>query len=105
MAPVQVVQAKCPHCQNLLRIPADWLSRTMRCKFCKNTFQASAELPLATNVTAAAPVNTPASAAPIAMPASAMQQGAPPVAPRPSSGDPFGFDDASPEPRPSIARP
>lgn len=35
-----VVQASCPHCQNVLRIPADWLDKPMRCKFCRNTFEA-----------------------------------------------------------------
>lgn len=30
----RVVQAKCPGCQNMLRIPADWLSETIRCKRC-----------------------------------------------------------------------
>ena len=36
----QVVQARCPHCQNVLRIPQEWLTQPMRCKHCKNTFQA-----------------------------------------------------------------
>src|SRR4051812_24761908 len=36
----QVVQAKCPHCKNILRIPADWLDKPMRCKHCHQTFQA-----------------------------------------------------------------
>jgi phage FluMu protein Com len=34
-----VVQAKCPQCQKVLRIPADWLKQTMRCKHCGQTFQ------------------------------------------------------------------
>lgn len=37
---VQVVQAKCPHCKNVLRIPADWISRPMKCKHCQKVFQA-----------------------------------------------------------------
>jgi hypothetical protein len=39
-----VVQATCPHCRNVLRIPADWLDKPMRCKFCKNTFEARARV-------------------------------------------------------------
>ncbi|MCI0640031.1 MAG: caspase family protein [Gemmataceae bacterium] len=34
----QVVQANCPSCKNTLRIPADWLSQPMKCKFCQNIF-------------------------------------------------------------------
>ena len=37
---MNIVQARCPFCKNLLRIPADWLERPMRCKHCKNIFQA-----------------------------------------------------------------
>ncbi|MCI0463336.1 MAG: caspase family protein [Gemmataceae bacterium] len=35
----QVVQARCPHCQNVLNIPADWLHQPMRCRFCQQVFQ------------------------------------------------------------------
>lgn len=38
----QVVQACCPGCKESLRIPADWLNRTMRCKHCGLMFQARA---------------------------------------------------------------
>ncbi|HZZ81127.1 MAG TPA: caspase family protein [Gemmataceae bacterium] len=101
----QVVQARCPHCQNVLRIPPEWLTKPMRCKFCRNTFQAKSRSSssASTNVQTAAP--TPATKAnapiPIAEPSTAYQT-APPVAPRPStppapprssSGDPFGFDE------------
>ncbi|MCI0377052.1 MAG: caspase family protein [Gemmataceae bacterium] len=34
----QVVQAICPACKNTLRIPADWLSQPMKCKFCQGIF-------------------------------------------------------------------
>lgn len=37
---MQVVKAKCPHCRNLLRIPAAWISQAMKCKHCHNLFQA-----------------------------------------------------------------
>src|SRR5687767_10840175 len=30
----QVVQAKCPGCQKLLRIPSDWARQAFRCKHC-----------------------------------------------------------------------
>ena len=36
----QVVQAKCPNCNNVLRIPAEWLHQPMRCKYCQHVFQA-----------------------------------------------------------------
>src|SRR5438094_6646101 len=35
-----IVQAKCPGCHQLLRIPADWLQQPMRCKHCGVTFRA-----------------------------------------------------------------
>ncbi len=35
----QVIQAKCPHCQQMLRIPAAWLNMPMKCKHCKQIFQ------------------------------------------------------------------
>ncbi len=38
-----IVQAKCPGCQQLLRIPADWLQQPMRCKHCGTMFQARAK--------------------------------------------------------------
>lgn len=39
----QVVQANCPFCKVLLRIPAEWLDRPMRCKHCRQIFQARAQ--------------------------------------------------------------
>ena len=39
------VQATCPGCQRVLRIPADWLGRTMRCKFCGNVMLAQRKVP------------------------------------------------------------
>jgi hypothetical protein len=65
----QVVQAKCPHCKNTLRIPADWVHKAMRCKFCKQTFH-SRQQPAPQNA-AAVPV-------------------------RRESADPFAFDDDTP---------
>src|SRR5439155_25400860 len=40
----QVVQAKCPGCQRVLRIPADWMQASMRCKHCGLVFQAKPKL-------------------------------------------------------------
>jgi hypothetical protein len=42
---MNIVQARCPHCKNQLRIPADWLEKPMRCKHCRNTFQAKPKTP------------------------------------------------------------
>ncbi len=30
----QVLQAKCPGCNKVLRIPADWVNQSIRCKHC-----------------------------------------------------------------------
>src|SRR5262249_44210436 len=35
-----IVEARCPGCANLLRIPADWLHDSLRCKHCHTIFQA-----------------------------------------------------------------
>ncbi len=95
----QVVQAKCPFCQNVLRIPADWLAQPMRCKYCKQVIQAKPPAgTLATPITAsAAQANVAVAAPPEA--ATAVVAGAPP---RRSSGDPFSFDEG-PEPEPIAA--
>lgn len=76
----QVIQSKCPKCQNVLRIPADWIGKSMRCKHCKEVFQAQAR--------AAVPV-----AAAVAKPAVAVAR---PASARPAAnGDPFAFDDTA----------
>src|SRR5262245_41876447 len=36
----QIVQAKCPGCKNVLRIPADYLHRPLKCKHCGTVIQA-----------------------------------------------------------------
>jgi hypothetical protein len=36
----RVVQARCPSCKNVLRIPAEWLTQPMKCKHCLQIFQA-----------------------------------------------------------------
>ncbi len=35
-----VVQAKCPACKQVLRIPANWVQQTLKCKHCGATIQA-----------------------------------------------------------------
>src|SRR5438128_2681323 len=101
-----VIQAKCPHCSNVLRIPADWLDKAMRCKFCKNTFQAKAKDPAPANGYAKVPVAKPANPIPVAKPAGAVQASAPvAVASRPASGERFDFPDNDPSLPPSVAKP
>src|SRR5262249_55218365 len=66
-----VVQARCPYCRNVLRIPADWIVQPMRCKFCHNLIQARAKAPAVAPVAAAAapPVAVGVGAPPVAAPA------------------------------------
>ena len=90
----QTVQAKCPHCRNVLRIPSEWLNKSMRCKHCKQTFQAKAKSSDAVPIAAPAPkakANPPVTVAQPAKSATPIAVGAPPMK---SSGDPFSFDDA-----------
>ncbi len=78
-----VVQATCPGCKKVLRIPAHWLNQAIRCKYCRMVIQArpdgapaappappsaparSAPLPVA-EVAAPVPVAAPPAAVPIA---------------------------------------
>jgi hypothetical protein len=91
---MQVVQAKCPHCQNVLRIPADWLAKPMRCKFCKQVIQAKAN---GAATTAAAPAAAPAQVK--------NRQPAPAATPARRGGGVFSFeDDQDPTPAP-VRRP
>src|SRR5262245_59142195 len=61
---MNIVQAPCPHCKNTLRIPVGWLDKPMRCKFCKNTFQARPKA----SETAAIPGKAPSPVEPQAPP-------------------------------------
>jgi hypothetical protein len=36
----EAIQAKCPGCQKVLRIPANWIGQAIRCKHCGTTVQA-----------------------------------------------------------------
>ena len=77
-----VVQLKCPHCQNTLRVPADWVDRPVRCKHCQQVFQARPK--------------------PAAQPARQ-----PPPKSAPPADNPFAFDAPAPaaaKPRPARAK-
>src|SRR5262245_2085649 len=41
----QVVQAACPGCRAILRIPSEWLHQPIRCKGCGTVVQALAPAP------------------------------------------------------------
>jgi hypothetical protein len=74
-----VVQATCPGCKNVLRIPADWLHQSVRCKHCGLVLQAQQ----AGNATAppVIPARTPPPA-PGKVPSATARPTAPPPAPR-----------------------
>ena len=65
---VSVVQAPCPSCQRVLRIPSDWVSQPMRCKHCGMVFQATAR-PQAFVPANPTPAATVASIPPVVPPA------------------------------------
>jgi hypothetical protein len=90
MAPV--VQAKCPHCQEVLRIPADWLSKAMRCKHCKKTFQAKGKAAAASSTSVAAGIPAPS-----AKPSTSVSANTPP--PKPSNNNSLGFDNTPATPQ------
>ncbi len=78
----QVVQAKCPHCNNVLRIPMEWVYQPMRCKFCNQVFQAMQRPPAAPTPAAPTPAApTPAAPAPQSSAKAAVRPGTPPVVP------------------------
>jgi Caspase domain len=82
-----VVQATCPGCKHVLRIPADWLGQAFKCKHCGTVIQARAKAP------EPAPTTAKPVARPVAQPAG--RAAAPKPAPKPvkkSAADPFSFD-------------
>src|SRR5262245_46561311 len=92
----QVVQAKCPQCKNVLRIPGEWLHLPMRCKHCRQIFQARQK---PGGARPAYPVAKPASP-PTAIPVGTL---APTRGASPSN--PFNFDEPTPAGRkPATAR-
>src|SRR5437870_12870197 len=91
----QVVQARCPHCRNVLRIPEEWLSKSMRCKHCKKTFQAKAKT--SSSMSANVPVAKPATAAHVAQADNAVRVGRHVrFTPKQPSNNPFGFVESEP---------
>src|SRR5262245_43407631 len=88
----QVVQSRCPHCRNTLRVPAEWLGKPMRCKLCLNVF--AGQNKLAVNGITAAPARGPATRIrPAAAPTAVMPAPA-------GAAEPFGFEEP-----PTLARP
>lgn len=90
-----IVQVKCPHCQNPLRVPAEWLTRQLRCKHCQKVFRgkpkASANGPALVAQASAKASPPPVKSGPAPSP--------PQVPQRPTSGNqPFDFDDDGPAP-------
>ncbi|HZY84970.1 MAG TPA: hypothetical protein VFE78_09075, partial [Gemmataceae bacterium] len=84
-----VVQATCPGCKNVLRIPADWLHQAIRCKQCGTVLQAKH------------PVARPASHTPAPPPRGV--RAAPLARPAPTNGSPFG-DLSAADSGPSVRR-
>ncbi len=64
-----VVLIPCPHCRSNLRIPAAWTEQPMRCKFCRQVFQATRK-PGATPLSVQRPANGLASPRPALNPSS-----------------------------------
>jgi hypothetical protein len=96
-----VVQARCPHCQNVLRIPSEWIDQAMRCKHCKNTFQAKPKPATAAPANVAAGLPQMKAGIPVGKPAypksipTAVAAGAPPMGAVPLS---FGADESGGSP-------
>src|SRR4051812_42237054 len=81
-----VVKAKCPHCQNVLRLPVAWLGQSLRCKHCQK-------------VVLLKPKPTSPPTAPAAK--KGINSNARPAQPRPPAGpSPFAFDALPDEPAP-----
>jgi hypothetical protein len=89
-----VVQAICPGCQRVLRIPANWLGQAFKCKHCGTIIQARAKAPdPAPAAPPARPVALPVGRTapkPVSRPAAVTTKPA-----RSSPADPFAFDDAA----------
>jgi hypothetical protein len=88
MPMADIVQVQCPQCSQALRIPANWADKPLRCKFCKEVFQAK--------IKAARPA--PAAKAPERkQPAAAAKTPSrkPPAA-SVTEANPFAFDEAPP---------
>ncbi|MBI3406757.1 MAG: caspase family protein [Planctomycetes bacterium] len=86
-----VVHSKCPYCDRSLRIPAEWLSRPMKCKHCQQVFVTRATAPALQPASMVAGMPLPP---PVLSP--------PPVAPLSLGNKSSGFND---EPLASAALP
>ena len=97
----EIVQATCPGCKNVLRIPAAWLGQAFKCKHCGLVIQARDKAPpprpAAEPVSASKPV-----ARPVAIP---IAQAAPAKSSRSASGDPFSFGSDDDPAAPARSRP
>ena len=93
----QVVQAACPGCKAVLRIPSEWLHQPIRCKACGTVVQAQAPRSPVPPTRPAAPrqASRPAPPPPPPPPApTASIAVAPPLAaPLAPAGSPFDFDE------------
>ncbi len=126
-----VIQATCPGCKKVLRIPSEWIQQTIRCKHCglvMATKQTSAPLampvgqtqkkpkdatpvplakaqPAASRATPLPPTNGHPPVALLASPASASTMAPPMAVPvAPFCGSPFDNLDTDSTPRPSPSR-
>jgi hypothetical protein len=82
---MQVVQASCPKCRNVLRIPADWIGRPMRCKLCREIFLSRARQSVQIQPVAAVGPSAPTPLPPTAVSVAPM--------PHPVAAPSFAFDD------------
>src|SRR5262245_40915412 len=65
----QVIQAKCPGCKKVLRIPTDWVHQAIKCKHCGTVLQARTKAKAAPAV---APPPLPRRTTEVIMPATVM---------------------------------
>src|SRR5437879_514401 len=84
----QVVQARCPGCRNVLRVPADWIGQSIRCKHCGKIIQAKKKA-------AAAPANGPVAETNAGEVKPRIPASAPPPSPAVTAA-------SSPEPMPAV---
>ena len=96
-----VINTACPGCKKVLRVPADWVNKNIRCKFCNTTMQIKAstapKVPTVPGVTAAKQpqtANRPVSSTPPA-PSQTASQSKPLNSPMPevANQNPLDFDE------------
>src|SRR5688572_15622312 len=84
------VQATCPGCRNVLRIPADWADRALKCKKCGAVVRATRKAPTPPPVPVTATATAPAVAQTAPAPALPANPAYPP------SGQPGAYAPGSP---------